>query len=438
MVFTQEERIVLILRPVSVIFLDIFLAVLVAGFILERILDWLNSTYWSEELPKELEGIYDQEKYKKSQQYLKTRQKFALVLETGTFLALALMLTLGGFAWVDSLARNITTNPVLLALVFFGILGLVSNILTLPFDIYSTFVIEEKFGFNKTTPKTFILDRIKGLILSVIIGGGLLSLVILIYDETGNYFWVITWAVISFFMIFMSMFYSNLIVPLFNKQVPLEAGALRDAIETFAVRVGFRLKNIYVINGSKRTKKANAYFTGLGMKKRIVLYDTLIADHTSEELVAVLAHEIGHYRKKHTSVGLIISLVQTGVMLFILSLFLRKGDPLSIALCQSMGGFGHLAVPQSFHVGIVAFGLLYSPLSMILGLFMNILSRKHEYAADRFAGEHYDASFLQLALKKLSVNNLSNLRPHPAFVFFHYSHPPLLQRLSALERIKKV
>ncbi len=202
------------------------------------------------------------------------------------------------------------------------------------------------------------------------------------------------------------------------------------------MKVGFRLKNIYIIDGSKRSKKANAYFTGLGMKKRIVLYDTLITDHTNEELVAVLVHEIGHYKKKHTTIGMIISIVQTGIMLFILSLFLKKGDPLSVSMCQSMGGFLHFSVPQSFHIGIMAFGMLYSPLSMILGMFMNILSRKHEYAADRFAGEHYEPASLQMALKKLSVNNLSNLRPHPAYVFFHYSHPPLLERLAALDRLK--
>ncbi|MGA2823831.1 MAG: M48 family metallopeptidase, partial [Bacteroidales bacterium] len=388
-----------------------------------------------DQLPKELEGIYDQEKYRRSQQYEKSKQKFALVLSTFTLLAMLFMLMAGGFAWMDAFVRQYTHHPILMALLFFGILGFVSNLLSLPFDVYHVFVLEEKFGFNRTTIKTFILDRLKGLLLSIIIGGGLLSLIILIYESTGNYFWMIAWGVITFFMIFMSMFYSNLIVPLFNKQVPLDQGPLRDAIEHFAMKVGFKLKNIYIINGSKRSKKANAYFTGLGMKKRIVLYDTLIQDHTNEELVAILAHEIGHYKKKHTLMGIILSTLQTGIMLFILSFFIRKDSTVAQSLCQAVSGFSGLEIKQSFHVGILAFGLLYSPLSFILGLILNEISRRHEYDADRFAGIEFDPVSLMDALKKLSVNNLSNLHPHPAYVFFYYSHPTLLQRLHALEKI---
>jgi STE24 endopeptidase len=402
---------------------------------LERLLAYLNSTYWSDQLPKELEGIYDQEKYRRSQRYEKSKQKFAFVLSTLTLLAMLFMLVAGGFAWMDAFVRQYTHHPILMALLFFGILGFVSNLLSLPFDVYHVFVLEEKFGFNRTTAKTFILDRLKGLLLSIIIGGGLLSLIILIYESTGNYFWLIAWGVITFFMIFMSMFYSNLIVPLFNKQKLLDQGPLRDAIEQFAMKVGFKLKNIYIIDGSKRSKKANAYFTGLGMKKRIVLYDTLIQDHTNEELVAVLAHEIGHYKKKHTLMGIVLSTLQTGIMLFILSLFIRKDSGIAQSLCQAVSGFSGLETKQSFHVGILAFGLLYSPLSFILGLILNRISRRHEYAADRFAGIQYDPVALMDALKKLSVNNLSNLHPHPAYVFFYYSHPTLLQRLHALEKV---
>jgi STE24 endopeptidase len=243
--------------------------------------------------------------------------------------------------------------------------------------------------------------------------------------ETGQWFWLIAWGVITAFTLFMFMFYSNLIVPLFNKQKPLEEGALRDEIENFAGKVNFRLKNIYVIDGSKRSSKANAYFTGLGPKKRVVLYDTLINDHTNEELVAVLAHEIGHYKKKHTLTGVIQSILQTGLMLFILSLFINKPF-----LSEVLG-----AENPSFHMGLIAFGLLYSPISLVLGMLSNTISRKNEYAADRYAGMKYSAEALSDALKKLSVNNLSNLRPHPAFVFFYYSHPPLLKRLEALGRI---
>ena len=335
------------------------------------------------------------------------------------------MLFFGGFAWLDNFVREYTQNPILMALMFFGILGFAADILTTPFSIYSTFVIEEKFGFNKTTPKTFILDKLKGWLLAAIIGGGLLALIVWIYNSTGEWFWVIAWGAIGGFTIFMTMFYSNIIVPLFNKQEPLEDGSLRTAIEKFSQKVAFKLDNIFVMDGSKRSTKANAYFSGLGAKKRIILFDTLIKDHTDNELVGILAHEIGHYKKKHTLTGTIISLLQTGLMLYILSLFI--GNPvLSHALGAEQG---------SFHLGILAFGLLYSPLSLILGLIMNVVSRKNEFAADRFAGENFNPAALEEALKKLSVNHLSNLHPHPAYVFFHYSHPPLLQRLKALDEI---
>ncbi|MEI6696531.1 MAG: M48 family metallopeptidase [Bacteroidota bacterium] len=411
----------------EIIFIFI-IAILVFDYLLERLLDYLNSTYWSNEIPKELEGIYDAEKYKKSQDYQKVNQKFSLLTSSLSFIAMLLMILLGGFAIVDEFARQFTLNPILLALLFFGIIGFVTDLFSTPFTIYDTFVIEQKFGFNTTTVKTFVLDKLKAWLLALVLGGGLLALFVLIYTATGNNFWWIAWLSLSLVTVFFTMFYSNLIVPLFNKQTPLENGELRDAIHAFASKTGFQLKNIFVIDGSKRSNKANAYFTGLGAKKRIVLYDTLIKDHTTEELVAVLAHEIGHYKKKHSIQGMIISLLETGLMLFILSWFIGKfNQDLGLAL----------GVKPSFHIGILVFGMLYSPLSLILGLALNILSRKHEYQADRFAGENYDTEALKNALKKLSVNNLSNLKPHPAYVFFHYSHPTLLQRIAALNKINK-
>ncbi|MCX6231201.1 MAG: M48 family metallopeptidase [Bacteroidetes bacterium] len=405
----------------------IIIAIIVFEYILERLLSYLNITYWTNELPKELEGIYDAEKYKKSQDYHKVNQRFSFITSTLSFVVMLLMLFLGGFAFVDDFVRQYTVNPILMALFFFGIIAFFADILSLPFDIYDTFVIEQRFGFNTTTAKTYILDKLKGYLLAIILGGGLLALFVFIYKFTGKNFWWIAWIVFSVVTIFFTMFYSNLIVPLFNKQTPLEEGELRNAIHSFAEKVGFKLNNIFVIDGSKRSNKANAYFTGLGGKKRIVLYDTLIKDHSIEELVAILAHEVGHYKKKHTYTGMIISLIQTGLMLFILSWFI--GNPL---LSAALG----VSIP-SFHISIIVFGMLYTPLSLILGLALNILSRKHEYEADRFAGENYQPEALQSALKKLSVNNLSNLRPHPAYVFFHYSHPTLLQRLAALNLIKK-
>lgn len=404
----------------------IIISILVFDFLLERLLDYLNSTYWSNELPKELQGIYDAEKYKKSQDYQKVNQRFSLLTSSLSFAAMMLMLLFGGFAFVDAYIRQFTDNPILMALIFFGIIGFAADILNTPFGIYDTFVIEQKFGFNNTTVKTYIFDKLKGWLLAIVLGGGLLALFIFIYSKTGDNFWWIAWLVFSIISIFFSMFYSDIIVPLFNKQTPLEDGELRSAIEVFANKTGFKLKNIFVIDGSKRSNKANAYFTGLGSKKRIVLYDTLIKDHTTEELVAVLAHEVGHYKKKHTIKTIIISLIETAMMLYILSWFISNP-----VLSESLG------TPQSFHISIIVFGILYSPLSMILGLAMNVLSRKHEYEADKFAAENYAAKPLADALKKLSVNNLSNLRPHPVYVFFHYSHPTLLQRLSALNQLIK-
>ncbi|HKJ42818.1 MAG TPA: M48 family metallopeptidase [Sunxiuqinia sp.] len=402
----------------------IIIGILVFDFILERYLDYLNTTRWSDKLPDEVNDIYDEEKYRQQQAYSKTNHRFGMLTSSFSFVLIIGMFFFQGFALVNHWAAAISTNPIWQALLFFGILLLASDILTTPFSIYSTFVIEEKYGFNKTTAKTFILDKLKSWLIGVIIGGGLLALIIFIYMKTGSLFWLYVWVVISGFSIFMAMFYSSLIVPLFNKQTPLEDAELKQAIQNFAAKVGFKLDNIFVIDGSKRSTKANAYFTGLGSKKRIVLYDTLINDMEVPELVAVLAHEIGHYKKKHIIWSLILGIIQTGVMLYIFSLFI--GNP---ALSEALG-----VNKPSFQIGLIAFGVLYSPLSSIIGIGMNIFSRKNEYEADAFAAENYDDKPLATALKKLSVKNLSNLRPHPAYVFVHYSHPTLLQRLKALRK----
>jgi STE24 endopeptidase len=408
----------------SQILFYIIIGLVVADFIFERILEYLNSTQWSDQLPDDLKGIYDDAKYSQQQAYEKVNFRFSMISSSFSFILLLLMFLFSGFAWVNSLALTVSSNSIITALVFFGILLFASDVISTPFSIYDTFVIEDKFGFNKTTPKTFILDKLKGWFLGAIIGGGLLAFIIYIYQLTTSNFWIYAWLVISIFSIFMVLFYSNLIVPLFNKQTPLTEGELKLAIENFSVSVGFKLDNIYVIDGSKRSTKANAYFTGLGARKRIVLYDTLINDLTVNELVAVLAHEIGHYKKNHVIWSLLLGIAQTGIVLFIFSLFV--GSP---ELSAALG-----VEKPSFHIGLIAFGVLYSPISMVTGLAMNIFSRKNEYQADAFAAKYFDSSELASALKKLSVKNLSNLRPHPVYVFFHYSHPTLLQRLQALQR----
>jgi STE24 endopeptidase len=402
----------------------LIITIIILDFILERWLAYLNAKNRKAQLPAELQGIYDEEKYIKSVAYDTVNGKFELLTSSLNFVIILFMLFLAGFAFVDQLAGEVTLNPIYKALVFFLILGLASDIIHLPFSIFDTFVIEEKFGFNKTTPKTFVLDKLKGWLLSIILGGGIGFVVLWFYYKTTDLFWIYAWVLTSVVMIFFAMFYSNIIVPLFNKQELLEDGELKEAISQFANKVGFKLDNIYRIDGSKRSSKANAYFTGFGVKKRIVLYDTLINDLTINEIVAVLAHEIGHYKRKHTVQGIVLSVIQTGITFYLLSLFLSIPE-LSFAL----------GVPKpSFHIGIIAFGILYSPISLLIGLGLNLLSRKNEYEADAFTKENFEAEHLISALKKLSINNLSNLTPHPTYVFFHYSHPTLLERIRALNK----
>ena len=400
----------------------IIIVIILFDFVVDKILDYLNLKTWSSELPKEAEGIYDVEKYRKSMEYYKVNHRFSMITSSFSLLLLLAVLLFNGFAWLDQYVRSVTQSPVWMALLFFGILGFASDVLTTPFALYKIFVIEEKFGFNKMTWKTFLFDKFKGYVLGAIIGGVLLAVIVWIYSVTGTYFWLYALGVLALFMVFATMFYASIILPLFNKLTPMPDGELRNAIEEYCKKVGFKLNNLFVMDGSKRSSKANAFFSGLGASKKIVLFDTLIEKHTTDELVAVLAHEIGHYKMKHTRQGLLLGLLQNGIMLYILSLFLGNQE-----LSKALG-----AEQSSFHLDILAFGILYSPLSEILGIMMNMLSRKNEYEADRYAKETYNGEALAGALKKLSVDNLSNLKPHPAYVFVHYSHPTLLQRLAAL------
>lgn len=375
-------------------------------------------------IPLALQGIYEPEDYAKQQEYQKENSRFGFLSGSFSFVVMFVFLIFGGFGWLDSILREHIHNEIGLGLVFLGTLMLASEIISLPFDYYATFSIEARFGFNKSTKKTFWIDQLKSLLLSIIIGGALLAVVIWLYSSLGQWAWIVAWAFMAVFSLFFSLFYSNLIVPLFNKQTPLEEGKLRSAIESFGDKAGFEINNIYVMDASKRSSKANAYFTGLGNKKRIVLYDTLINDLETDEIVAVLAHEIGHYKKKHTQKGIVISILSMGVMLFLLSFFLVN-TPLAVALG---------AEQASFHLGLVAFSILFTPISMLLSLLSNRMSRKHEYQADHFAAKFGLSKPLISGLKKLSIKSLSNLNPDPLFVKVHYSHPTLLQRIEALEQ----
>lgn len=395
-------------------------------FVLTKTLWFLNTKNWSDKLPKELEWIYDQEKYSKSMQYEKAKYKFWNLSSILSFNIMIFLLIFWVFWDLYNYLTWFTDNVILLTLYFFWIISIVQMIFWLPFSYYSTFVIEEKFGFNKMTKKLFFIDFIKWLLISFIIWWVLMALITWLYTITWNYFWFYAWILITIVSVFMMMFYSSLIVPIFNKQTPLEKWKLRDEIEAFAGSVGFKLDNIFVIDWSKRSSKANAYFSGFGPKKRIVLFDTLIHDLTNNELVAVLAHEIGHYKKKHTLQMLCFSIFQTWVMFYILWLTLSYPE-VSFALWGNT---------PSFALWLLAFGLLFTPISILFWLIWNILSRKNEYEADEFAWKKYKVNKLKGALIKLSINNLSNLRPHPAYEFFHYSHPTVLKRLKALDKIK--
>jgi STE24 endopeptidase len=395
----------------------------ITGFVIERYLDYLNSTMWSDRLPERLKGICNEEAYRKTQLYQKDNNRLSTWSSVLNLAVILIMIIAGAFALVDNLARSLSANLVIIALVFFGIIGFVSDIINIPFGYYDTFVIEKKYGFNTMTLGTFITDHIKSWFIALMVGVPVLGLITWFYYKTGKNFWLYAWGLITVFSVFINLFYSELIVPLFNKQVPLADGSLRNKIEAFSQKTGFILRNIYVIDGSKRSTKANAYFSGFGPKKRIVLYDTLQKELSEEEIVAVLAHEIGHYKKKHVLLNLIFSVFTTGLMLFLLSVVVNNPS-LSKALRSENA---------SFHMGLIVFGILYSPLSLIIGLLTNWVSRKNEFAADKYVREKFKPELLATALIKLSVKNLSNMMPHPAYVFFHYSHPPLLQRLEKLE-----
>lgn len=402
---------------------SVIIGILILSYLIDQTLDYINARHFSDPVPEELNDVFDAEEYRKSQEYKKVRYRFGILTATVSLAITLLFFFFDGFAWVDWIARSVSGNEIIISLIFFGIIMFGSDILMTPFSYYSTFVIEEKFGFNKTTKKTFILDKIKGWLMTAILGGVILAIIIWFYQWAGKDFWLYGWAIVAGFSILLNFFYARLIVPLFNKQTPLEEGNLRNAIEQYAGKTGFHLDKIFVIDGSKRSTKANAYFSGFGREKRVTLYDTLISDLKEDEIVAVLAHEVGHYKKHHILINMIVTVLLTGFTFWLLSLFI--GNPLlSEALNVSQ---------PSFHIGLIAFGILYSPISGITGFVMNYMSRRFEYQADNFAKETYAGEPLISALKKLSKTSLSNLTPHPLYVWAHYSHPTLLQRVRNLD-----
>lgn len=401
----------------------LIIAILVGDFLLENFLEWLNSQKQPTHLPNEFSDIYTEDEYQKSKAYKKANSAFSLISNSISFIITLVFLILGSFGWLSEYLEVYFQNPIWHALAFFGVVTIASSLLGLPFSLYQTFVIEEKFGFNKTTKKLFFTDKIKGLVLGAVVGGSIGYVLLYLILEIGQNFWIYFWIIITLFSVGAQFFYASLIMPLFNKLTPLEEGELRESIEEYAGSVYFPLQNIFVIDGSKRSTKANAFFMGFGKQKKVVFYDTILEKHSTEELVAIFAHEVGHYKKHHILQMMAISIVQTGLTLFILAQIIFNKE-ISLALGAN---------EWQIHLNMVAFGFLYSPISTVTSVLFNIFSRKNEYEADNYAKETYGSKPLAKALKKLSADSLSNLTPHPWYVFFHYSHPPLSERLKAME-----
>jgi len=406
-------------------YLLFILAILIGSYILDVVVEILNIRHLKTELPEEFAGYYDAEKYQTAQRYLKENTRFGLITETlFTPLTIAFIL-LGGFNYVDALARSFNLGPIPTGLVFTGILLFVSQLIHIPFSAYATFVIEEKYGFNRTTVKTFILDILKGWLLTALIGGIVFTVILWFFEKTGTWAWLYCWGAVTVIQLFLSFIAPVVIMPLFNKFIPLKESELKAAIEEYARAQTFKMKGVFTMDASKRSSKSNAFFTGFGRFRRIVLFDTLIEKQTVDELVSVLAHEMGHYRKKHILKSVLISIATTGLMFFIMSLFINN-----------TGLFAAFRMEHtSIYASLLFFGFLYAPIEMVLSIAGTMLSRKHEYEADAYAVTTYRKPDAMItALKKLSVDNLSNLTPHPLKVFLSYSHPPVLERIKAIRK----
>ena len=400
----------------------ILISIIVFNFLKDSLLDFLNSMHFENKVPEILSDVYDKEKYLKSQDYKKSQYKFTKYSRIFSLIIVLLFFNLEGFLILDNFSRNYFDSSISISLFFFAIIFFANEIINLPFSIYFTFIIEEKYGFNKTNAKTFVFDILKSWALTIFFGGGILSFVIFQFELIGEKFWIVAWVFMTVLSVLINGLYAQIIVPLFNKQSKLENGELRTEIEKYAKKTGFDLSNIFVIDGSKRSTKANAYFSGFGKQKRVTLYDTLITKLSNNQIISVIAHEIGHYKKNHIIFNLIFSVFQTGIMLYILSLFIFQ--PI---FSEALGVTNH-----SFHIGLITFSILYTPISELFSLIFNVFSRKFEYQADEYAKNTFDGKHLLEALKTLSKDSLSNLTPHPKYVWWHYSHPTLFERITRL------
>lgn len=407
------------------IILVILLIIITVNYLFELLLDVINLRSGTRPVPEVLNDVYDSESYARQQEYERTRTRFGFLQGFISFIILAAALYFGLFGKLHLYIAQYDYSPVWSTLIFFGVLFLILQLISIPFSLWFTFVIEEKFGFNRVTPTIFIMDFLKSLLVTLLLMGGVLWLITKLFYSAGPWFWLLALGALLVFSLLANVFYSSLIVPLFNKQTPLQEGELLHAITKLAQETGFPISKVYVIDGSKRSSKANAYFTGFGRRRRVVLYDTLIESLEIGEVVAVLAHEIGHYKKKHLWKNFALGAIHMALMLFIFNIMAQ-----SVSLSVAMGF--EVAQEPVFHLSLLAFGLLFSPIEQVLGIGMNMISRRMEYEADDFAKSYRQGNGLIVALKKLSKTNYSNLTPHPAYVFVNYSHPTLFQRIQKI------
>ncbi len=407
-------------------YLVIIIAFLLLSFGVSSVSDYLNVKNISDELPQEFVGYYDAEKYKKSQNYLKDKTKLSFISSSVSLVVSIAFILAGGFNCADVFARSFGYGEIGSGIIFVSVLFLLMEIIQIPFSVYNTFVIEEKYGFNKTTIKTFVSDIFKSLLLTFIIGIPVFSLIVWFFIKFQNTAWIYASITVILFELLITFIAPVFIMPLFNKYVPLEDGELKTELEKYAKEQNFKMKGLYKMDGSRRSTKTNAFFTGFGKFRRIVLFDTLIAKHTVQELVSVLAHEMGHYKKGHIRKFMIMSFVNTIIIFFLLSLFIGNADLFAAFKMQNISVYGAL----------IFFGFLYTPISMFLSVIQNVISRKYEYEADRYSVTTYKNPEAMIeALKKLSVDNLSNLTPHKMKVFMEYSHPTVLERINAIRKI---
>jgi len=404
----------------------IILLTLLGEFILNTIADMLNLSRLQKQIPEPFKDIYDGEQYRKSQDYLRVNTRFSWI-SSGVDLALLLIFWFaGGFSLLDNWVRSFDQGPIFTGLMFIAILAALKAVISIPFSVYDIFVIEQRFGFNKTTLGTFVMDQIKGLLIAIIMGVPLIYAILWFFEYAGDIAWLYCWIAVTVYSLFIHYVAPNWIMPLFNKFEVLGDGLLKDAIFDYAESIKFPLENVYVMDGSRRSSKSNAFFTGFGKNRRIVLFDTLISRHTIEELVSVLAHEMGHYKKKHIFKSMILGILQSGIMFYLLSIFISYERLFNAFYIENV----------STYAGLVFFGMLYASMAFFLNLITLGISRKNEYEADQFAIKTtLFRDPMVAALKKLSVNNFSNLVPHPFYVFLHYSHPPVLERIKAIDKM---